>query len=430
MSYGATYSAADPDFNQRGPGMNAFNMFAVGWLDDLRVWRSQLESYDEIVVLRPLMRYDLEGQLAANLGDIVWAAPPPYGVFGNYLVEFRIREGWDAAIPSSTVLIHRLSPTQGVSYLMPNTSGLSWPNPQAYNLGTGDIFYMGGPFTPGPGVSRSRVQVLGIDEAGMTATIRISYTSRLPTLTSLVPRLSGPGFNQLFGIGKDGRAWQITQAGFLLHDFGPTWFVLGRAQNLVDITVGINANGYLDVFALDPNPGVWHIWQTNPNTGEWSGGDWQPIWGVDLQSIEVVSNQDGRLELFGLGKDGKMYHTWQTLPNYDWSDWSQLGDAAGLRQFTVGRNADGRLEVFALDPNPGVWHVWQTNPNGGAGYNNWSGWQPIWGASFGLQGQLMVANNTDGSLELFGLDNNPCAWHSWKDLITGEWSDWVPIFGI
>jgi hypothetical protein len=415
--FGPTYKAVDQDFIQRGPGMNAFNMFSLGWLDASRLWSSQLESFDEVVVLRPLMRYDLPGQLAATLGGR-WLQF--LAIVRSYIVEFRLKDGWDAGIPTSTVLVHRLSypPSERQSYLMPNTTGQPWPpisNRQGYSMGIGDVFYVGE-----IGGSRSRVEVLRIDEIGQAATIRLSYSPRLPTFTMLVPKLSGPTRRQLFAVGNDGRAWQITEE-LPRGEFGPTWFVLGQAQNLNDITVGRNANGNLEVFALDPNPGVWHVWQTNPNTGEWS--DWQPIWGADLQRIEVASNQDGRLEVFGIAKaNGTMFHAWQSV-NGGWSDWYQLGAAAGLQQFTVGRNGDGQLEVFALDQNPGVWHVWQTAPNAG-----WTEWQPWWGGTFGPLGQLSVDNSSDGRLEIFGLDNNPGAWHAWK-MPNDGWSDWQPIFG-
>jgi hypothetical protein len=92
MSTFNAYSAADINYEWRGPGLNACNMRAVGWLDKTRVWRGPPTSrYDEEIQLRPLHRYDLPGFLAAEI--------PPYGgATGGYLVEFRARDRWDQGI--------------------------------------------------------------------------------------------------------------------------------------------------------------------------------------------------------------------------------------------------------------------------------------------------------------------------------------------
>ncbi len=70
-----------------GPGLNAANMQALGWLDESRLWNQPGERFSEEIVLRPLHRLDLEGWLAAQLDDL--------------LVEFRVPDEWDAGIPRS-----------------------------------------------------------------------------------------------------------------------------------------------------------------------------------------------------------------------------------------------------------------------------------------------------------------------------------------
>jgi hypothetical protein len=94
MSAANDFSASDQEFTLIGPGLNAWNMRSRGWLDETRVWQGPDAGFDETVTLRPLVRRDLPGYLAAEIP-------------GGYLVEFRVRDGWDGAIPRAAVLVHR-----------------------------------------------------------------------------------------------------------------------------------------------------------------------------------------------------------------------------------------------------------------------------------------------------------------------------------
>lgn len=104
---GSAFSAPHPRYSLIGPGLNASNMAGRGWLDESRVWNTSNRSFDTVVQLRPLHRRDLPGFLAAR--------------FGEYLVEFRTKERWDAAIPRPAVLIHRFE--DNISYLMSANNG-------------------------------------------------------------------------------------------------------------------------------------------------------------------------------------------------------------------------------------------------------------------------------------------------------------------
>jgi len=142
--------------------MNAWNMRGRGWLDESRVWKPGIDAgFDETIQLRPLHAHDLPGWLAAEL-------PLNAGESGAgpYLVEFRTKAGWDAGIPRSAVLVHRLldpAPAGGVdpkrSYIMSGTNG-------SQDLVAGDVFEPGG-------AADSRLQVLSIDENAQTATVRL-----------------------------------------------------------------------------------------------------------------------------------------------------------------------------------------------------------------------------------------------------------------
>ncbi len=104
---GCAFSAPHPRYSLIGPGLNAANMASRGWLDESRVWDMSNRSFNTVVQLRPLHRRDLPGYLAARLGD--------------YLVEFRNKEGWDAAIPRPAVLIHRFEDNH--SYIVSANDG-------------------------------------------------------------------------------------------------------------------------------------------------------------------------------------------------------------------------------------------------------------------------------------------------------------------
>jgi hypothetical protein len=162
MSTPNAYSAFDPNYTLKGPGINAWNMRGRGWLDESRVYRGPGITFDRIVQLRPLHRRDLPGLLAAELPPNVGA-----GGYGRYLVEFRIKDGgWDAAIPRSAILVHRFEGVIGQflgdhSYIMSDTKGNQ-------DLVEGDVF--------APSVNGgARVKVLQIDENRQTATVQLAY---------------------------------------------------------------------------------------------------------------------------------------------------------------------------------------------------------------------------------------------------------------
>lgn len=155
-----------------GPLLNAANMWGRSWLDSGRVWTSGDQEVGTLVKLRPLVRRDLAGYLAARVGE--------------YFVEFRVQEGWDALIPRPAVLIHRFYSNH--SYIMTGMSG------QQDNV-AGDKFEAGNladPLAPG-----TRIDVLAIDIPGQTASLRINVRK------DRRPRV-GPALEVIGGVSQDG----------------------------------------------------------------------------------------------------------------------------------------------------------------------------------------------------------------------------------
>jgi len=172
--------APDPNFTQIGPGLNAAIMDSKGWLDPDRVWTYAGGS--EVVTLRPHHRRDLPGSLVVKVGP--------------YYVEFRMNEGWDAAIGGALVLVHRFD-ADGHSYLMPATNG-------------GEALVAGSVFagSAGPRGAGYQVKVTGIDRNLRTATISVSMTGS----SVVVPDFTDLTLVQARQIAKD--------AGLALHATG------------------------------------------------------------------------------------------------------------------------------------------------------------------------------------------------------------------
>lgn len=165
--------APNSEFGTVGPGLNAWNMRGRGWLDETRVWTAPAPAWDGTVQLRPLHRTDLPGFLAAQIGE--------------YLVELRVPQRWDAAIPRAAVLVHRFQNNH--SYLMPAYSG-------SQDIVEGDKFVLGDPnFTI---FGYYAAEVLHIDTAVQTATVRLHQRPAHPIP---VPQLEGQVFG---GVPADG----------------------------------------------------------------------------------------------------------------------------------------------------------------------------------------------------------------------------------
>jgi len=172
------------EFTKVGPGLNAWNMRGRGWLDEARVWTPPSPAWSGTVQLRPLHRTDLPGFLAAELGD--------------YLVEFRVPQRWDAAIGDACDLVHRFEDNH--SYLMPATNG-------SQSLLTGYKFQIGDPkdiYQP-----YMLAEVTSIDMDNLTATLNLVLRPRQP-----FPNIGLVG--QIFGgVAVDGGGWIFVNGQFI-----------------------------------------------------------------------------------------------------------------------------------------------------------------------------------------------------------------------
>jgi len=225
---------------------------------------------------------------------------------------------------------------------------------------------------------------------------------------------------EVFGVGSDRAVWHIWQTA---PHAGP-WSGWGSLGGVVtsDPSVFINSDGRLELFARGTDNALWHNWQTAPHAGPWSG--WNSLGGVITSDPAVVENSDGRLEVFARGTDGALWHNWQTAPHAGpWSGWASLGGEITTNPVPV-VNSDGRIEVFARGTDNALWHNWQTIPHAGP----WSGWFSLGGT---IVSDPSVYDNSDGRLEVFARGTDNALWHIWQATAhAGPWSAWASLGGV
>src|SRR4051794_6708531 len=95
------------------------------------------------------------------------------------------------------------------------------------------------------------------------------------------------GWLESYALAKDGRVRRFAQ------DLGDGHWVdagfLPNAAGLIEIAVGGNADGRLEVFGTDGNTGVWHVWQAGAPGGDFTGGS--QIWAPEnLKHIAIATN--------------------------------------------------------------------------------------------------------------------------------------------
>jgi hypothetical protein len=218
---GGTFSTADANYTFVGPGMNAWNMRSRGWLDESRVWKPLSVHFGtQDVVLRPLHHRDLAGYLAAELGP--------------YLVEYRVAEKWDAGLQGgSGILVHRFVDLEDRSYVMGSPAieeltSLGGAHPQK----VGETFQIGDESNIFNALYRC--QVLAINDAAHTATIRLSYR----------PAAEQPGPNQrpfqVGPVGSDGGGIYIQ--GGTVHHIPPSGPIIQIMQQITDHTDAARIN--------------------------------------------------------------------------------------------------------------------------------------------------------------------------------------------
>ncbi|MGY1711239.1 hypothetical protein ACI8AC_17200 [Geodermatophilus sp. SYSU D00758] len=117
-----------------GPGLNAPNLLALGAVPPDRIWTPALGGNPTLAALN---HPEAAGYLAAVLrpGDLA-----PGRITSTYTVEMRQKDGWDRAVPKTTVLVHEVR-ADGRSFLLSTTLLAGGSGPE---LDSGDTIRLGG----------------------------------------------------------------------------------------------------------------------------------------------------------------------------------------------------------------------------------------------------------------------------------------------
>jgi hypothetical protein len=267
--------------------------------------------------------------------------------------------------------------------------------------------------------------------------------------------------------------WQTTGGG---------WSGLNNLGGILTSNIAVNNNldGRLEVFVRGTDSSLFHRWQTTPN-GDWSG--YSRLDGILTSDPTVTRNWDGRMEVFVRNTDYGVSHRWQVAPNSPWSGWENFSDTVGQvsgtgniaaiatnaggglnlfwrapdgrlrwKRQTVangawgaprslggptggiasdiavaefdGQRSDPRLVVFVRGADNAIWYRFQTQPNG----TTWSNWISLGGS---LSGNVAVASNWDGRLEVFATGTDAVPYHIWQTQTdsSGSWSQWESLGG-
>ena len=142
-------------------------------------------------------------------------------------------------------------------------------------------------------------------------------------LRSIVAETNSQGLVEVFALTSTGQIWHRWQTSATATTYTP-WVQLDGA--LVSIAVARNQNGTLELFGVNAAGEVFHrdaAAGTN-NWFSWSQLDDPPAVGR-LSSLTAETNADGRVEVFAVNAAGQIWRRWQTAPGAGtYSPWVQL----------------------------------------------------------------------------------------------------------
>jgi hypothetical protein len=152
------------------------------------------------------------------------------------------------------------------------------------------------------------------------------------------------------------------------------WFSIGGFTNSQQLAVERNLDGWLQVFFRGAGDNAIHTMkQSSSAPGGWTAD--ASLGGGFTSDPSVGVNADGRLEIFAKGMDNALFHNWQTTPSGTWSGWAGLG--GGLTSGAEpSRNADGRLQVVVRGLNNVLYYNSEVSPNSSA---SWAGFALVGG---------------------------------------------------
>ncbi len=153
-------------------------------------------------------------------------------------------------------------------------------------------------------------------------------------------------------------------------------------------------------------------------------------WENAPQLTMIAASQQGGsrgAQLWGLGIDYQITSIYQVTPGGSWSkwegpDWAGPGGPALFVDLTAAQQNDGRVALWALDDRQQLWCIWQTSPGG-----NWSAWSgPNWNKATTLREICACQQGGSRGAQLWAIDQNDNLVTCYQVTPGGDWSGWAP----
>ncbi len=301
---------------------------------------------------------------------------------------------------------------------------LGFANPKLYPLGVNPPT-----FTPFSDVTSGN-NIRGNPPVGYSATPGYDKVTGLGTLraSDLAQDLAGPSGGLAISSldqtrGTQGETITITGCGFQQTptvNFGgvPSPNVTWQSPTSLSAVTPAHGPGDVAVQVVNPNGGG-SAQLSVPNGFHYNRS---------ASHQQLVVNSDGRLELTVTGSDGNVYHSWEGAPSGPFGQLYSLGAPSSgsfVSDPSTGLNSDGRVETFVVDNSGAVWHAWMYVPGGG--------WTPFYSVgppvagTVGAVGNVAMATNNDGRLEIFARGTDGAIWHTWQGTPSGGWGQWYSL---
>ena len=256
-----------------------------------------------------------------------------------------------------------------------------------------------------------------------------SWNNAPPLLQIAASQQGGTRGAQVWGVTTSyglTSSYQETPGGNWSAWMPPPW-VAGGPTAVVQVTAAQQNNGCVQLWVTDQQQQLWSIWQTSPGGGwsAWSGPNWN---GASKGLTQICACQQGGTrgaQFWGVTiKDG-LVSTFQETPGGKWSGWIAApwvaGGPTGVLQVEAAQQNDGRVQLWVLDQKKQIWSIAQTSPGGG-----WTGWTgPNWGGSQTLNSLAASQQGGTRGAQLWATDQTNKVWSTYQETPGGGWALWI-----
>jgi hypothetical protein len=170
------------------------------------------------------------------------------------------------------------------------------------------------------------------------------------------------------------RAKDVSLSTYKVSAFGPPKDPQGKDAKFKYLTLANNAEGFIDIFALDEGGHALCFEQTkqsDPVALQWS---WIIVYvgGGALKNISASTfGSDKKMGLVATGGNDVVYMTQQSAPAGSWDQWVNLG-GHDIKEAHAQESMAGQFEITALGSDGKIYLNFQN-----VGTNAWSGWSAL-----------------------------------------------------